>query len=295
MARFGSRFVQGVALLLIAAAVPIILWRPGPRTGEGPNDQIGSGGLPISHRFDARDDQITYRFLWCDEPGAIEDRLTLGRFVGHDLQEGATWDFVDTDHWHSRASELLDRERGWVVENQPGWQISGWLRVDDSVECDRDHLFWAIQALRFLDPESLANEIDMLEASGRTVRIYATYGRSGYSYEEDTLFWDPTSVVRVPDDAHLNWKWFQTDPLIVLAHELSHAWHDLCRNGDAADDEDRERLAIATENRIRHILFRKHSKYSHLYPRPGHQDTWPDLPGQSPQEAWRNYHGVVKY
>lgn len=295
MARFGSRFVQGVALLLVAAAVPIVLWLPRRRTDEGPSDRLGSAGLTISHESDAWGDQITYRFLWCGEAGAVEDRLTLGRFVGRDLQEGATWGFVNTDHWHNWAPEIFDREQDWVAENQPGWKISRWLHVGEPVECDRDRLFWAIQALRLLDPESLANEIDMLDASGRTVRIYPTYGHSDYSYEEDTLFWNPTSVVHVPADAHLNWKWFQTDPLVALAHELHHAWHDLCRNGDAAGDEQRERLAIAAENRIRHILFLKNPACSHLYPRPGHQETWPDLPGQSPQEAWRNYRGLVEY
>jgi hypothetical protein len=221
--------------------------------------------------------------------------LTLGRFVGRDSQEGQKWDFVSTEQWFNWAPELFDRERGWVVENQPGWKISRWLRVDDSVECDRDHLFWAIQALRFLDPESLANEIDMLEGSGRAARICPTQGPSDYDYDNDTLYWNPTSVAHVPADAHLNWKWFQTDPLIALAHELHHAWHDLCRQGDMAGVEARERLAVAAENRIRHILFLTDPACSHLCPRPGHQETWPDLPGQSAQDAWGNYHGIVQY
>jgi len=64
---------------------------------------------------------------------------------------------------------------------------------------------------------------------------------------------------------------------------------------DAAETEVREKMAVAAENRIRHILFLKAPSHSHIHPRPGHQETWPDLPGQSAQEVWLNYHGVVKY
>ncbi|UCD51841.1 MAG: hypothetical protein JSW27_04240 [Phycisphaerales bacterium] len=295
MARFGTRLVEGMALLLITLAVPIVLWFPQMPAENDPNGRIGSTGLPISTNRDASGGRITYRFLYRGEAGALEDRLTLGRFLDGALQERPRWGLIDTRQWFDWAPDIFAREPGWAAENQPGWRISTWLRPDASVECDSEQLFWVIQALRLLDPESLANEIDMLEGSGQTVRIVPTHGPSDYDYDEDTLYWNPMSTEHIPADERLKWKWFQTDPLVALAHVLNHAWHDLCRGGDAASVEERERLAVAAENRLRHTLFLKDPACSHLYPRPGHQETWPDLPGASALEAWGNYYGRVPY
>jgi len=295
MARFGTWLIQGLALLLIALAIPVVLWFPQSLTEKAPNGRSGSSGLPISTDHDASGGRTTYRFLYCVEAGATEDRLTLGRFLDGVLQKRPRWGLANTRQWFDWAPGIFEREPGWAAENQPGWQISMWLRPEASVACDREHLFWAIQALRFLDPQSFANEVDMLESAGRVVRICATHGPSDYDYDEDTLYWNPISTEYVPADGRLRWKWFQTDPLVTLAHQLNHAWHDLCRNGDAASVEERERLAVAAENRLRHILFLKDPACSDLYPRPGHQETWPDLPGASAREAWSHYHGRVRY
>jgi hypothetical protein len=287
--------VQGLALLLVTAALPVVLWLS-PRGCSKPSaDRYRGAGLPVSQRIGTSDGEITYRFLYRDESGAIPDRLTLGRFVDGNLQEGTVWGFVDTAHWCTWAPEIFGRERGWVAETQPGWRICRWFRPDASIACDRDRFFWVLQALRLLDPESLANQIDMLEACGGAVRICATSGRSDYDYDTDTLYWNPTSFAYVPEDASLNRQWFRTDPRVTLAHELSHAWHDLCRDGDAVGVEQREQIAVATENRIRHILFLKDPMCAHLYPRPGSQETWPDLPGLSAAEAWHDYRGLVRF
>ena len=118
-------------------------------------------------------------------------------------------------------------------------------------------MFWSLQALRFLDPGSIANEIDMIESAPGKMRVCLTQGPSDYDYETDTLCWNPTETEHVPADAGLQRKWFRTDPLITLAHELSHAWYDLCRGGDSVAPRAREQHAVMTENRIRHILFLK--------------------------------------
>jgi hypothetical protein len=129
----------------------------------------------------------------------------------------------------------------WVAADQPGWQISTWLSVDESTECDRGRLFWSMQALRFLDPEGSANMIDMIERSGKTARICLTQRRSDYDYDENTLYWNSTGV----------------DPLVTLARQLTHMWHDLCRNGASTDSPEREQIAVAGEDRLREILSRK--------------------------------------
>jgi len=43
-------------------------------------------------------------------------------------------------------------------------------------------------------------------------------------------------------------------PLITLAYTLSHAYYDLCRDGDLADQATREQFALATETRVCRIL-----------------------------------------
>jgi len=287
--------VQGLALLLVALAVPVVLWFPQVRPGSTRIGSVGPVGLPISNDLHSPGPQITYRFLYRDETGAIADRLTLGRFLVGDLQERPKWGFATAQQWLDWAPDIFEREPGWAGEGQPGWQISRWLEPDLSGRCSTEQLFWAIQALRLLDPESLANEIDMLESSGRSVRIVPTTGPPGYDYDDDTLFWNPIWTQHVPVDRRLKSKWFQSHPLVSLAHELHHAWHDLCRRGDATGPEEREQTAVAAENRLRHILFLKDPACSYLYPRPGHQETWPDLPGRSAREAWQNYRGVVQY
>lgn len=289
------RTVEGLALVLVAAVAPFALWMSRLPGDDGTLERPDPGGLPISRESVAGEGLVTYRFLYRHEAGAIADRLTLGRFVGGDLARGRTWGFVNATHWFKQAPEIFTRERGWVAEDQPGWRISTWLCADESVDCDRMHLFWAIQALRYLDPESLANEIDMIEQSGGAVRICPTQGCCSYDYETNTLCWNPVSCEYVPKYGRLDWKWFKTDPLIGLGHELKHAWHDLCCGGDRTDEEGREAVAVAAENRLRHILFLKDPAHAQIYPRPGHQETWPDLPGASAEEAWGDYRGAVKY
>ncbi len=73
--------------------------------------------------------------------------LILGRFADGHLCEGVVWEFNSIDLWHGWAPSLFARERHWTPEEQPGWRISRWL-----------------------DPESLANKIDMIEHSGSTVQ-----------------------------------------------------------------------------------------------------------------------------
>ncbi|MHC4519636.1 MAG: hypothetical protein ACYTAS_13685, partial [Planctomycetota bacterium] len=83
------RMIQGLALALVAVAVPFSLWLSRPTVNERSLDRPRRGGLPISSELDASGERVTYRFLYRGEAGAIENRLTLGRFVGDDLPRGA--------------------------------------------------------------------------------------------------------------------------------------------------------------------------------------------------------------
>jgi hypothetical protein len=257
--------------------------------------QRRSIGVVIGDGSGAPEEEVTYRFLYRDRVALFDECLTMGRFVGGDLDKGAVWEFADIEQWYCKAPEIFARESGWIAERQPGWKVSRWLCRDEASDSERDRLFWAIQALRLFDLDICTREIAKLEATGRTIRIHLTRGPSHYDYDTDTLHWNPTEKVLVPTDARLDWKWFQTDPLVTLGRGLSCAWHYLCDQGDAAGPEDREWVAILTENRLRQILFRKDPAGWRLYPRPGQREIWPDLPGDSAAEAWHNYHGVIKY
>ncbi len=279
MERFRQWILPVLAAVLILGAAMTVLLLSRPHIG----DLLSFTGRPpsqspLSDGESAR--SVTYRFLFPGEAHAAPGKLTLGRFANGHLCEGATWEFDGIDQWHGWASAIFARERHWTPEEQPGWRISRWLveNIDSAYDCD--HLFWSIQALQYLDPDSLANEIDMIEHSGCTVRIVLTEGVSTYDYNVDTLYWNPVAV---------------PDPLAALAHELHHAWHDLCRNGDAVPDKGREQLALLAENRIRHILFLKDPASSHLYPRLGTQESPPEILGDSPQETWANYRNAIAH
>lgn len=275
------------AVILIAGAAIVVLWlsealvdwpfRPGRR---GPL-QTPSGKHSSAHR-------TTYRFLFPSERQAVPGKLTLGRFVNGRLCEGATWAFDGIDQWYDWAPSLFERETQWVAEEQPGWRISQWLTQDEGSAYDRDHLFWSIQALRFLDPESLANEIDMIEHSNRAAAIRLTEGPSGYDYDTDTLCWNPASAADALGAQSPNHHPWQSDSLAALAHQLNHAWHDLCHNGDGAGPDRGELLALMAENRIRHTLYLKDPTYSRIRPR-----TQRGSPKGSPEQAWTSYRGRV--
>lgn len=288
MERLREWIVPILALILVGVAVFTVRWA----ALIAPNRHVA--GLTEPGRHEEYDHSITYRFLAPAERGAVADRLTLGCFVGSELQRGATWEFSGMEQWHSLAPSISALQAGWVAEEQSGYRISRWLDAAGPGPCDCDHLFWSLQALRFLDPESLANEIDRLERSGKTVRICATQGASDYDYGSDTLYWNPVATRYCPVDTRLDRRWFQTDPLITLAHQISHAWHDVCCAGDSAETETRERLAVMAENRVRHMLFLKDPSRSEMYPRPGCREDCPDIPGHSAGQAWDNYTGRVR-
>ncbi len=289
MERLRELIVPILALILVGVAALAARWVS--QTDLDPRMASLSG----SRRFEGYDGPVTYGFLPLAKHGAVAGRLTLGRFAGSQLQEGATWEFSGVDQWHGWAPAIFHRETGWVIEEKPGYRISRWLCAAESGDCDCDHLFWSLQALRFLDPESLARRIEMIENSGQTIRVCLTRGVSEYDYDSDTLRWNPVATRHLPVEEHLDRRWFKTDPLIVLGHELNHAWHDVCCAGDSADAEAREWMAVSGENRLRHMLFLKDSTRSDIYPRPGCWEACPDILGDSAQEAWQNYTGRVRF
>jgi len=262
--------LEGFALLIVVSAV-LITYR---FTYSDFNDPMASPAVPAaksaSNGTGSAAERVTYRFLYSDEPGAVADRLTLARFIGGHLCRDITWQSMSVGHWRSWAPGIFHREIGWIAKDQPGWQISRWLCANESTEYDKDYLFWSIQALRFLDPDNTASKIDMIERSGKTAKIFLIQGRSNYDYVDDALYWNPAAAEYVPADKPLVGKCAKTDSLVDLTRQLSHMWHDLCQNGDNADDQERERITATAENRMSYILSLKDPSYSGVQTEPGY-------------------------
>ena len=280
-----------LAVLLVTAVALTSRWVSEGRTGS----RIGDGNGLTGVRVRSWEHPITYRFLYPHEAGAVAGRLTFARIVEGRVRKDSAWSFGSLDEWCDWAPGFFAHEEDWAPHLQPGWLISRWLCEDEAAGCTSGQLYWRIQALRFLDPESVANEIEWIEISGGTLRLRTTQGWPHYDYDSDTLYWNPAATEYTPEDPNLDRKWDKTTPLITLAYTLSHACYDLSCNGDRAGTPAREQFALTTENRIRNILFLKDPACSQIRPRPGFRETWPDAPGRSPEEAWWNYRGRVEY
>lgn len=272
-----------LAFVLIAGAGATVLWLSHAHIG----DPFPLGQRPLSQPEHNSAHSTLYRFLFPSEKQAAPGKLTLGRFADSRLCKGATWEFDSIDQWYSQAPSLFAKDTQWVAEEQPGWQISQWLSEDKGSTYGCNHLFWSIQALRCLDPGSFVNEIDMIERSGRMVTIHLTEGPGSYDYDTDTLHWNPISA-GAPGGRGSDRSAQQADPLVALARELNHAWHDLCRNGDEVGVDEREQLAVMAENRMRHILFLKDPTRSHICPR-----SKASVSEDSSQQTWRDYRDTM--
>lgn len=279
-----------LAAVLIASAA-VVSRRIAERRGSS---YVGGDANRSHSRIAEWEEPITYRFLYPHEPRAVPGRLTFARVVEGRIRKDATWSFGSLDEWCEWAPAFFAAEEGWTSRTQPGWLISRWLCEDESGRGTTGQLFWRIQALRCFDPESFVNEIEWIEVSGKTFQIRPTEGRSYYDYDADTLYWNPSATRCVPEDPNLDRMWCVTTPLIALASALSYAYYDLCRNGGAGD-EGWETSVVREENRIRHILFLKDPACSQIRPRPGWREIWPDVPGDSSEQAWWNYRGRVQY
>ena len=263
--------IDGLALLLIAAAA-LVVYRLVCSDWSTPTARL-MPSFTRAKRIGPANKWVTYRFLSPDEPGGVKGKLRLARFVYGHLSQGMTWDSYSVDHWQSWVGDVFSREMGWVSQDQPGWLVSTWLCADERAEYYRDHLFWSIQALRFLDPEITDKEIRMIEGSGKTVRIRLTQACTDYDYGEDTLYWNPAETQGLPVDKQRREQWFRTDTLIALGCQLSHMRHDLCQDGDTADGQERDGIATSAELRIRDMLSRKDPTRACILPTPDHQDT----------------------
>lgn len=83
--------------------------------------------------------------------------------------------------------------------------------------------------------------------------------------------------------------------LVGFAHELSHAWIDVCAN-----NEDniivKEIKAVRMENQLRFSFFTKVPGYTNLFPRSGVRESNKDIANNA-KKAWNEYNSgyVINY
>ena len=167
-----------------------------------------------------------------------------------------------------------------------------------------DMAFWGIQAILFLVGDNgdrgFATMVGALDASGdaRTNSYSLTTGLG--QWKGGT--WDP-------EDNVLNWNtactniagpgpfpyWKETNPLATLAHEVTHAWHDMFVWEDVDTFSEAMRAwsepeAVRMENVVRGAVQAVDSFTSvhPIYPRPGYY-AGTEAPPSSPDEAWITY------
>jgi len=240
-----------LAVVLVTGVTLTSRWMSDGRTDTGVRSKKGPSGVQTK----SRREPVAYRFLYPGEPGTVAGKLTFAQIVGGQVAPDAAWCFGNLDEWCDWAPEFFADRRDWTPRFQPGWLIS--RRLEESADCTCARLFWCIQALRFFDPENLADQIDWIEVSGKNLTVRITHERSHYDADRDTLYWNPVATEYPPDDPNLVRECYKTIPLITLAYTLSHAYYDLCCDADQGDPCTREQSALATENRIRGILLLK--------------------------------------
>lgn len=226
------------------------------------------GSAPLTHEAEglSADCEIySYRFLHLDEPGAATDAngVAMLTFAGFDANDVLVWTqgFEGLDAWLAHAAQ--DPALAATKTEQAGWQLAG----------GNEDVFWQLRVLVYLCPE-YENILTAIESrplifNGNT-RTWVAPGielSTGFSYLDQftvTVYWNP-DVSSVYGGAR---QWDRFPPLVVLAHEVLHAYQRIA--------EDRrtytttlEPPAIQFENLIRYAFYRKVPGHADLRPRPG--------------------------
>ena len=245
--------------------------------GAGINWYAYCGNNPVNRADPAG---LDYTFLDMDHDDAVEGRLTWAWVDPYTQLATVINDYEDIDAWCNDASKFLvngvDRG-GWHRET--GRRLSG----------GNDWLFQRLQALVYLGAD-LGN-ISRIEGAG-TVNIVLTNGTGDNSYyaPTNTLNWDPEFTHLYPDSAYRR-HWYRTDPLAMLAHELSHAHDDLVVSPGQPDTmrfDITEVQAVLAENQARYALFKKVPGSQNLWPRPGYTSEHKDI-SRWAGRAWKKY------
>jgi hypothetical protein len=189
---------------------------------------------------------------------------------------------------------------------RPGYKLAG----------EDEKLFWEIQILILLNHDFL-HVVDYIERNGVVVQT-----TSGGGKENDSEFYRPDSMRGLQNTIKWNsseasWlsqfvgdsyyeqraalEWYYFPPLVILAHEMAHAYDYYLPAGFRVTDGSlvsEEHYAVSWENIFRYAFFRKVPGYEWVRPRPaygfsdrlGYQDTYSAaLSGLHPDIKWEDY------
>jgi RHS repeat-associated protein len=170
-----------------------------------------------------------------------------------------------------------------------------------------DMVFWGIQAILILtDDAQFAAMVGALDDTGK-VQAHAyerTVGLAGYdggawTPETNSLRWN-TACYHLDRPSRIP-EWRDTHPLATLAHEITHAFHDLVLWEDVEKfsqpmREWSEVEAVKMENRVRRAVLGV-EPFANIYPRMSHSASLQAVfPDKTADEAWKGYYeGDVVY
>jgi hypothetical protein len=176
-----------------------------------------------------------------------------------------------------------DLFEGWR-RGQTRWELSG----GDTT------IFWMLQALRWIHPGWEAG-IQYLEKHGAKP---IKRGGNRYDWYHRQIYFNPRAYISDSSP-----KWMNANRIVLLAHEVAHAFHDLYfqvssgkRIGILTPVGKLEQMAVYAENGIRQALFNVDPSCWDLRPRTGYWPSVPDVQGASDAaEAWANFDWSFKF
>jgi len=190
-----------------------------------------------------------------------KDKLTFARFNQYGKYVETIEQFDSLDAWYKWVKENPDFgywRMGKDIQDRIGYDLAG-----------SDDVFWHTQALLALGFNS--NTMRLIEEA--SVKI-DTSNSDKYNSVTNTVSWDPTeNFVYNRTNEREKRNWHTCPSLVVLAHELNHAYTDVhCGMWPATTEEEMlnlENLAVDMENAIRFAFVTK-VPGAYVLPRPAY-------------------------
>ena len=221
---------------------PVGLVDPSGMLIPGWNKRTWFGFLPLTHE-------------------KAKGKLTFARFDRYGNYVKTEEQFDSLGAWYKWAKDNPDFDywrMGSDITDRIGYHLAG----------GDDDLFWHTQTLLALGFSD--NTMRLIEEGGVTID---TSKSDRYSSETKTVFWDPTENFVYNKEGDDRRNWHECPSLVVLAHELNHAYTDVhCGMWPWTTDEELlelENMAVTAENAIRWSFVTK-VPGAKVLPRPGY-------------------------
>ena len=183
----------------------------------------------------------------------------------------------------------LDEWKNWA--NNPTISVSG---TGASLSGGNRSIFWDVRALIYLAGDSWQSKIDAIENASSDAIIEVTDGINQWDEEEKILYWDSSQDCALGNpDLYLCKKtsetWHYRDPLVILGHEMEHAYRNLLEGQSAG--EAAEVVGIMAENVFHQAFYEKIPLDYTIDPRP----SWTYRSETYTWEFWLENGGIPSY